>query len=62
VLDARLELLAEDMRLLCAHVDLILRALEPEPHRLLGRAAVQIVFQRDPANGLAHLPQSAIPV
>jgi len=32
---------------LLAQIDLIVRAVDPEPHRLIGRAAVKIVFERD---------------
>ena len=43
----RRELLAERGGVLGAHVDLMVGALEGKPHRLLGRAAGQIVFQHD---------------
>src|SRR5579859_4337146 len=46
VVEVRLELLAEGSRVLGVQVDLILRALESEPHRLCGWAAVEVVFQR----------------
>src|SRR5262249_39029846 len=45
VLDERCELLAERGRVLLAQVDFIVRATEREPHRLIRRAAIQIVFQ-----------------
>ena len=41
------ELLAERGGVLGIQVDLIVGALEGKPHRLLGRAAGQIVFQHD---------------
>jgi hypothetical protein len=39
--------LAESAGVLLAQVNLVLRAAEPEPHRLDGRAAIQIVFELD---------------
>jgi len=54
VLDERRELLAEAAGVLGAQVDLIRRALEPDPQRLVGRAAFQVVFQRD-GDLLSHL-------
>ena len=48
------ELLAECGGVLGIQVDLIVGALEGKPHRLLGRAAGQIVFQRD-GHFLGHL-------
>src|SRR5262249_61224371 len=51
VFDERCELCAECARVLAAQVDLIIRALEAESHGLVGRAAIQVVFQRH-----AHFP------
>src|SRR5712691_10179544 len=47
VLDERRELRAEGAGVLAAQIDLIFRALEAEPHGLVCRAAIQVVFQRD---------------
>src|SRR5215468_214184 len=47
VLKVGRELLAERGGVLGAQVDLIVGALEGKPHRLLGRAAGQIVFEHD---------------
>jgi hypothetical protein len=47
VLDERRELGAEGAGVLLAQVDFVRAAVEPEPHRLVGKAAVQIVLQRD---------------
>jgi hypothetical protein len=44
VFDERCQLLPERRRVLRVQVDLILRALDREPHRLHRRAAVKIVF------------------
>jgi hypothetical protein len=41
------ELAAERPGVLLAQVDLVHRAVEGEPHRLIRRAAIQIVFQDD---------------
>jgi hypothetical protein len=43
----RRQLAAERPRVVLAQVDLIRRAAEPEPHRLIRRAPVKIVFQHD---------------
>jgi hypothetical protein len=47
VFDVRREPLAERPGVLLAQVDLVRRAAEPELHRLVGRASVQIVFECD---------------
>ncbi len=47
VLDEGRQLLAERGGILGAQVDLILRPAEGEPHGLIGRAATEVVFQRD---------------
>jgi hypothetical protein len=57
-LDERRELRAEGARIRGAQVDLIVCAVDPEPHRLIGQAAVQVVFQRD-GHLLSHLPPPA---
>src|SRR6266487_4508813 len=54
VLDERRELLAEGTGVRGAQVDLAVGAAEPEPHCLICRAAIQIVFQRD-GDLLSHL-------
>src|SRR5262249_60055739 len=43
----RCQLLAERPGILLVQIDLVLGAADPEPQRLLGRAAIQIVFERD---------------
>jgi hypothetical protein len=45
--DIRRDLLAERRRVLLAQIDLVLKAAEPEPYRLVRRTAGQIIFQRD---------------
>jgi hypothetical protein len=47
VADEGLELAAERLGVLLAQVDLVRRAVEGEPHRLIRRAAIKIVFQND---------------
>jgi hypothetical protein len=47
MVDERCELLAECFGVFLAQVDLVLRAAEPESHGLIGRAAIEIVFQCD---------------
>src|SRR5689334_2037522 len=47
VLDERRELPAERRGVLSAQVDLVVGAAEPEPHRLIRRASINVVFQRD---------------
>jgi len=47
VLDERREHRAQGTGVLGAQVDLVVGAAETEPHRLIRRAAIQIVFQRD---------------
>jgi len=54
VLDERRQLLAERGRVLLAQIDLIVRATEGEPHRLIRRAAIKVVLQRD-GYSLSHL-------
>ena len=46
MLDIRRDLLAERGSVLLAQVDLVLGAAETEPDRLIGPAAIQVVFQR----------------
>jgi len=41
------ELLPERPRILLVEVDLVLHAADPEPHRLVCRASIEIVFQRN---------------
>jgi hypothetical protein len=41
------ELTAERLGVLLAQVDLVRRTIDGEPHRLIGRAAIKIVFQND---------------
>jgi hypothetical protein len=62
--DERRELRAERGGVAGAQVDLVAGAAEPEPDRLIGRAAVEVVFQRDgyllcqpglPASGIGYL-------
>jgi hypothetical protein len=45
--DEGLKLAAERLGVLLAQVDLVCRAVEGEPYRLIGRAAIKIVFQND---------------
>jgi hypothetical protein len=45
--DEGLELAAERLGVLLAQVDLVRRAVEGEPHRLIRGAAIKIVFQND---------------
>src|SRR5215470_12489954 len=52
-LDEGRELPAERVGVLGAQVDLIVGAAEPEPHRLIRRASVKVVFQCD-GNLLGH--------
>jgi hypothetical protein len=47
MIDERLHSLTQLVRVLLAQVDLVRRAVDPEPHRLVGRAAVKIVHKRD---------------
>src|SRR5262249_23759004 len=47
MLDERRELLAEGAGVLAAQINLIIRALEAEPHSLVRWAAIQVVLQRD---------------
>src|SRR5262249_33173104 len=47
VADEGSELFAQGAGVLSAQVDLIIRAREREPHGLVGRAAIEVVFQRD---------------
>src|SRR5215467_7209637 len=54
MLDERRDLLAERGGVLLAQVDLIVRAAEGEPHGLIRRAAIQVVFQRH-GYSLGHL-------
>src|SRR5580658_10698362 len=51
VIDKRCQLRAEPARVHSAQVNLILRRTEAEPHRLLRRAAVEIVFESDHGPG-----------
>jgi hypothetical protein len=44
VCDERCELPAERGGVAGAQVDLVLRAADPEPHRLIRRASIKIVF------------------
>jgi len=44
VLDEGCEFLTERPGVLLIQIDLVLRAAEPEPHRLTGRASVKIIF------------------
>jgi len=44
MLDKRCEFLTERPGVLLVQIDLVLRAAEPEPHRLTGRASVKIIF------------------
>jgi hypothetical protein len=46
-LDERRQLLAQSRRVLAVQVDLVPHALDPEPHGLVGRTAVEIVDQSD---------------
>jgi hypothetical protein len=54
VLDEGRKLLAEQASVRAAQVDLVVLAIEAEPHGLLCRAAVQVVLQRD-GHFLSHL-------
>src|SRR5712692_3048790 len=54
VLDERRELLAEGTGVLGAQVDLVVGTAEPEPHRLIRRAAIEVIVQRD-GHFLSHL-------
>src|SRR5215471_338498 len=47
MLDEGGQVLAERPGILLAQVDLVLRAADGEPHGLVSRAALQIVFERD---------------
>ena len=47
MIDERGELLAEGPGVPLVQVDLILRAAEGEPHRLIGRSPVKIILQGD---------------
>jgi hypothetical protein len=44
VLDEGCDLLPERPGVLLIQIDLVLRAAEPEPDRLIGRASVKIIF------------------
>jgi hypothetical protein len=44
VLDEGCEFLPERPGVLLIQINLVLRATEPEPHRLTGRAPVKIIF------------------
>jgi hypothetical protein len=44
MLDERCQLLAEGPGVLLVQVDLVLRAADSEPHRLVDRAAIKIIF------------------
>jgi hypothetical protein len=59
MLDERRELSAERIGVLGAQIDLIVGAAEPEPHRLIRRASIKVVFQRD-GNLLCH-PRPPLP-
>jgi hypothetical protein len=54
VLEERGELLAERGGVLLVQVDLIVRAADGEPHRLLRRAAIQVIVEGD-SDFLGHL-------
>jgi hypothetical protein len=54
VLDEWRELLTERIGVLLAQVDLVVRTAESEPHGLVRRAAIKVVFQRD-GYSLGHL-------
>src|SRR5215472_9824438 len=54
VLDKWCELLTERIGVLLAQVDLVVRTAESEPHGLVRRAAIKVVFQRD-GYSLGHL-------
>jgi len=62
VLDERRQLLAESPGVLGAQVDLVAGAFETEPHRLICRAAIQVVFQRDGYLLRHYLPPCRRPV
>jgi len=47
MLDEGCQLLAERPGVLLVQVDLVGRAADGEPHCLVGRPAIQIVFERD---------------
>jgi hypothetical protein len=47
MIDERGELLAEGPGVLVVQVDLILRAAEGEPHRLIARSPIKIILQGD---------------
>jgi hypothetical protein len=47
MIDERGKLPAEGAGVLLVQVDLILRAAEGEPHRLIGRSPVEIILQGD---------------
>jgi len=47
MLEVRRQLLAERLGVLLVQVDLVLRDAGREPHGLVGRAAIQVVFERD---------------
>jgi hypothetical protein len=44
VLDEGCEFLPERPGVLLIQIDLVLRVTQPEPHRLTGRASVEIIF------------------
>jgi hypothetical protein len=44
VLDEGREFLTERAGVLLIQIDLVLHATEPEPHRLTGRASIEIIF------------------
>jgi hypothetical protein len=54
MLDKRCQFGAERSSVLGAQVDLIVRAIHPEPHCLIGRATIEVILQRD-GYSLSHL-------
>jgi len=54
LLDEGCELATERTGVLFAQIDLIVGTVDPKPHRLIRRAAVKIVFERD-GDLLCHL-------
>ncbi|HEX2322433.1 MAG TPA: hypothetical protein VHJ18_25920 [Streptosporangiaceae bacterium] len=47
MLDQRRELLTEGLGVLGVQIDLVVGTAEPEPHRLIRGAAIEVIFQRD---------------
>src|SRR6266566_3948148 len=47
MIDERCELAAERRSVLLAQIDLIVRTIHPEPHRLVRRAPIKIIFELD---------------